>query len=55
MFITERVTFGNLANGLLKCDRVDDSDSVYLTKNILNGHIDLLRSDCNWFGNEEDV
>ena len=26
-----------------------------MAKMILNAHIDLLRSDCNWFGTEEDI
>jgi hypothetical protein len=26
-----------------------------MSKMILNGHIDLLRSDCNWFGTDEDI
>lgn len=26
-----------------------------MAKMILNGHIDLLRSDLNWFGTDEDI
>ena len=52
VFITERVTYGNLRDALQRCDRLDDADSIFISKLILNGHIDLLRSDCNWFGTE---
>ena len=55
IFITERVSYGSLQNALAKCERLDDNDAIYVAKTILNGHIDLLRSDCNWFGNEEDI
>ena len=55
VFITERVGYGNLGRGLQKCERLDDADSIFMSKMILNGHIDLLRSDCNWFGTEEDI
>lgn len=39
----------------MRCERLDETDSIYFTKILLNGHIDLLRSDINWFGNEEDI
>jgi hypothetical protein len=55
IFVTEKVTYGSLKNALVKCERLDDADSLFLTKNLLNGHIDLLRSDCNWFGTEDDI
>lgn len=55
VFITERVSFGNLGKALVKCERLDDGDSLFMAKMILNGHIDLLRSDCNWFGSDEDI
>ncbi len=55
VFITERVSFGNLGQALIKCERLDDADSLFMSKMILNGHIDLLRSDCNWFGSDEDI
>jgi hypothetical protein len=22
---------------------------------LLNGHVDILRTDCNWFGTEDDI
>lgn len=55
IFVTERVSYGNLNKALQKCERIDDADSIFLAKMILNGHIDLLRSDCNWFGTDEDI
>lgn len=55
LFITERVGFGNLGKALQKCERLDDTDSIFMAKMILNGHTDLLRSDCNWFGTDEDI
>ena len=39
-----------MKDALNRCERLDDSDSVFIAKLILNGHIDLLRTDCNWFG-----
>ena len=55
VFVTERVAYGNLGKALQKCQRLDDNDSLFMAKMILNGHIDLLRGDCNWFGTQEDI
>lgn len=55
VFVTEKVSYGNLGRALQKCERLDDADSLFMAKMILNGHTDLLRSDCNWFGTEEDI
>ena len=55
VLVTERVGYGNLGQALTKCERLDDNDSIFISKMILSGHIDLLRSDCNWFGTEDDI
>jgi hypothetical protein len=35
-----------------KCKYIDETDAIFLSKQMLNGHVDLLRFDLNWFGNE---
>lgn len=50
VLVQEFTPYGTLRKALSKCKRLDDDDSVYLSKMILNGHIDLLRSGVNWFG-----
>jgi hypothetical protein len=55
LFLTEEVTHGTLRNGLKSCERLDDGDSIFMVKAMLTGHIELLRSDCNWFGTEDDI
>lgn len=35
-----------------KCRKLDDFDAVFLSKILLNIHVDLLRAGFNWFGTE---
>lgn len=39
----------------MKCKRFDNDDAVFISKMILNGHIDLLRNGVTWFGTEQDI
>lgn len=55
VIVQEHVPYGTLKKALAKCRRLDDDDSVYISKMILNGHIDLLRSGISWFGDENDI
>jgi hypothetical protein len=51
ILVQESTPYGTLKNALNKCKRLDDDDSVFLAKMMLNGHIDLLRQGVTWFGN----
>jgi hypothetical protein len=55
LLITEQVTYSNLKKALISSQRLDEQDSIFISKSLLSGHTDLLRVDCNWFGTEEDV
>jgi serine/threonine protein kinase len=50
--VTEPVLFGNFKKALEKCKYLDEPDAIFVAKQILNGHIDLMRADSNWFGTE---
>lgn len=50
MVVTEHVGYGNLSNALSKCQRLEEADAITLSKMLLNGYIDLLRTDCTWLG-----
>lgn len=50
VLIQERCDYGTLKKALKKCKRFEDEDSVFISKMLLNGHIDLLRIGINWFG-----
>ena len=52
---TEQVTFSNLRFALEKCKKLDDFDAIFLSKVILNAHVDLMRAGLDWFGTEEDI
>lgn len=55
LVITEQVTFGTLKKALASCERLDENDSIFVARALLNGHVDMLRSDSNWFGTEDDI
>lgn len=55
LFITEQVTYGTLKKALSACEHLDENDSIFVGRSLLNGHVDLLRADCNWFGTEDDI
>lgn len=55
VIVQEKCEYGTLRKALVKCSRLDDDDSVFISKMLLNGHIDLLRQGVNWFGNENDI
>ena len=55
VIVQEFVDYGTLKRALAKCKRLNDDDSVFLTKMILNGHIDMLRAGVTWFGDEGDI
>jgi len=44
-----------LKKALSSCEHLDENDSVFVGRSLLNGHVDLLRADCNWFGTEDDI
>ena len=37
------------------CEHLDENDSSFVARALLNGHVDCLRDDFNWFGTEEDI
>lgn len=47
---TEQVTFSNLKFALAKCQKLDDSDAVFMSRVLLSAHVDLLRAGLTWFG-----
>lgn len=51
VIVQEKCEYGTLKKALTKCKRLDDDDSIFMSKLILNGHIDCLRQGLNWFGN----
>ncbi len=53
--VTEQVTYGNLKKAIAKCKYLDEPDAIFIAKQLLFAHVDLLRSDINWFGTEEDI
>ena len=55
VIIQEKCQYGTLKKALGKCKRLDDDDSIFISKMLLNGHIDLLRQGVNWFGDENDI
>lgn len=55
LLITEQITFGSLKKALSVCQRLDENDSIFLARAMLNGHVEILRADSTWFGNEEDI
>jgi hypothetical protein len=40
---------------LTVCEHLDENDSIFVARALLNGHVDMLRTDCNWFGTEDDI
>jgi hypothetical protein len=42
-------------NALVKCRRLEDSDTIFVAKSIIYGHIDLLRNSGKWSGNFNDI
>lgn len=55
VIVQENCQYGTLKKALTKCKRLEDEDSVAISKMLLNGHIDLLRMGINWFGDENDI
>ena len=37
------------------CEHLDENDSSFIGRALLNGHVEMLREDCNWFGTEDDI
>ena len=50
LVIQEAVPYGNLADAIARPRRLEDEDALTLTKQFLNGHIDLLRNGVYWSG-----
>ncbi len=44
-----------MKDGIKKCKHLDDNDVVYITKHLLNGYIDVLRANIDWYGTSNDV
>lgn len=55
LVIQEHVPYGTLANALSKTKRLEDDDALNITKQLLNGHIDMLRTGMCWTGTEADI
>ena len=53
--IQEAAPYGTLANALSKAKRLEDDDALTIAKQILNGHIDMLRTGHCWTGTEADI
>lgn len=43
LVVTEQVTFGTLKKALRTCEHLDENDSVFIARMMLNGHVDMLR------------
>ena len=50
LIVTEQVTYNTLKKALATCEHLDENDSIFVARTLLNGHVDLLRADVNWFG-----
>ena len=55
LLITEQVTYGTLKKAMAVCEHLDENDSSFIGRALLNGHVEMLREDCNWFGTEDDI
>lgn len=55
MVIQEAAPYGTLANAISKTKRLEDDDALTIAKQILNGHIDMLRTGQCWTGTEADI
>lgn len=51
MFLsTEQVNFSNLKFAIAKYKKLDDFDTVFMSKVLLAIHVELLRAGVSWFG-----
>ena len=55
LVVQEPVPYGTLAAAISKPRRLEDEDALTVTKQLLNGHIDLIRSGVYWSGTEADI
>jgi hypothetical protein len=55
LVVQEAVPYGTLAAALAKPKRLEDEDALLVAKQMLNGHIDLLRNGLYWSGTEADI
>ena len=53
--VSEQVTYGTLKKALAVCEHLDENDSIFIARALLNGHVEMLRDDNNWFGTEDDI
>ena len=44
-----------MKNAVGKYKKLDDFESVFISRVLLTIHVDLLRAGINWFGTEEDI
>lgn len=42
--VTEQVIYGTIANGLINCRKLDETDSVFVSKYLLTGYMDIARA-----------
>lgn len=55
LVIQEPAPYGTLASALTKSKRLEDEDALSISKQLLNGHIDMLRTGQCWTGTEADI
>ena len=55
LVIQEPAPYGTLANALSRTKRLEDEDALNISKQLLNGHIDMLRTGLCWTGTESDI
>jgi len=53
--ITEPVPYPTLKKAISKYKKLDDLEAIFMSKIILNIHVDMLRANLNWFGTEDDI
>ena len=44
-----------MKKALSVCEHLDENDSTFVARALLNGHVETLREDCNLFGTEDDI
>jgi hypothetical protein len=52
---TEPVTYSTLKKAMSKYKKLDDLEAIFISKVILNIHVDMLRAGLSWFGTEDDI
>ena len=53
--VTEQISYGTVASGLVNCKKFDDNDALFICKYLLTGYMDVLRAGVEWYGTLNDI